>query len=86
MNRYDWMLFAFRLFINSGAIEKAKTLVARLETTDFLSCLFGSEPRFSVRGAAGPFLSCLFGSEHRGLRGIHWSQFLSCLFGSERRR
>jgi len=34
MNRYDWMLFAFRLFINSGAIEKAKTLVARLETTD----------------------------------------------------
>lgn len=34
MNRYDWMLFAFRLFINSRAIKKAKTLVARLETTD----------------------------------------------------
>jgi len=34
MNRYDWMLFAFRLFINSGAIEKAKAMVARLEATD----------------------------------------------------
>lgn len=34
MNRYDWMLFAFRLFINSGAIEKAQAMVARLETTD----------------------------------------------------
>lgn len=34
MNRYDWMLFAFRLFINSGAIEKAKAMVARLETVD----------------------------------------------------
>jgi len=34
MNRYDWMLFAFRLFINSGAIEKAKAMVARLEAAD----------------------------------------------------
>lgn len=34
MNRYDWMLFAFRLFINGGAIEKAKAMVARLETAD----------------------------------------------------
>ncbi len=34
MNRYDWMLFAFRLFINSGAIEKAKAMVTRLETAD----------------------------------------------------
>jgi len=34
MNRYDWLLLAFRILLKSGAIEKARELIIELETSD----------------------------------------------------
>lgn len=31
MNRYDWLLLAFRVFVNSSTIEEVKKMVAMLE-------------------------------------------------------
>ena len=32
MNRYDWLLWAFRLFIDRDAIETVKTMVREMDT------------------------------------------------------
>lgn len=34
MNRYDWILWAFRLCLSSDVINGAKNLVAKLEESD----------------------------------------------------
>ena len=53
-------------------------------TTDFLSCLFGSERAPLPGQGAAFFLSCLFGSERLLTIAIQLKAFLSCVFGSER--
>lgn len=34
MNRYDWLIWVFRLVIDSGAIGEARRLIASLEGVD----------------------------------------------------
>jgi len=34
MNRYDWLLWAFRLVVSGDAINRARALVNRLEDED----------------------------------------------------
>lgn len=34
MNRYDWLIWVFRLVIESGAIDEARRLIASLEDVD----------------------------------------------------
>ena len=52
--------------------------------SNFLSCLFGSEPAVTRFLWFIEFLSCLFGSERVFNAGVGIGEFLSCLFGSER--
>lgn len=32
MNRYDWLILAFRIFVSSDAIDAARVLIGKLET------------------------------------------------------
>ena len=34
MTRYDWLLWAFRLFIDGEAIETARTMIKEMDTLD----------------------------------------------------
>ena len=37
MNRYQWLMWAFRLFFSSEVIAEVKKLVARLENSDSMT-------------------------------------------------
>lgn len=37
MNRYQWLMWAFRLFFSGEVIAEVKRLVSRLENTDSLT-------------------------------------------------